>query len=614
MNGYQGRFLTVDLNDNKTDEMPLSEDILKDFIGGATLAAKLIYNHNHTKERMDPLDPENPLVFSTGPFTGTAIPMVSRYAISGISPLTGLWGEATSGGEFPFRLKGSGYDGIFITGRAKGPVYLFISNGTAELRDASHLWGKDIYETQKLIEEELESTRLSIACIGTAGEKLIRYSCVMNDNGRAAGRCGLGALMGSKNLKAVVVTGSIKTELFDNDRVKELAGECRDFIRGDIVSIAFKEYGSLMYMDMGMTLGDVPAKYFQKSVFPVKDITGEALRRDYVVENYACTGCPIGCGREIKDFSDEIESVDGPEYETVAAFGPLCMNFDMDSIIRANHLCNSHGLDTISAGVSIAYAMYLYERDVLTKEKAGMEIRWGDGETMVRLVEMIINQEGIGTLLSEGTLAMARELGRDEDEAAQVKGMEMPMHEGRAWHGLAVSYATGPRGACHLKGDYYNVDIGGALPVMEYNIMQTDRLTSVGKAENAAKYQNLKDLFDALTLCKYARFTPTQICQILNALTGWEITPDDLLTIGERSINIKRVISNKLGLTRKEDKLPKICLDPHDEGSTAGSVPDMDLMLREYYEFRRWDWETGKPSKEKLIELGLTTEAEDLYE
>jgi aldehyde:ferredoxin oxidoreductase len=209
---------------------------------------------------------------------------------------------------------------------------------------------------------------------------------------------------------------------------------------------------------------------------------------------------------------------------------------------------------------------------------------------------------------------MARELGRDEDEAAQVKGMEVPMHEGRAWHGLAISYATGPRGACHLKGDYYNVDIGGALPVMEYNIMQTDRMTSVGKAENAAKYQNLKDLFDALTLCKYARFSPTQLCQLLNALTGWEITPDDLLTIGERSINIKRAISNKLGLTRKEDKLPKICLEPLDEGSTAGSLPDMDLMLREYYEYRKWDWETGKPSKEKLIELGLVTEAEDLYQ
>jgi aldehyde:ferredoxin oxidoreductase len=611
MKGYQGRFLTVDLNDNNTGEMPLSEDILKDFIGGATLAAKLI--SDYVREGMDPLDPESPFVFSTGPFTGTAIPMVSRYAISGISPLTGYWGEATSGGEFPFRLKGSGYDGIFITGRAKGPVYLFVNNGSAEIRDASHLWGKDIYETQRLIQEELESKRLGIACIGKAGEEMIRYSCVMNDNGRAAGRCGLGALMGSKNLKAVVVTGSMKTDFSDGNRVKELSGECKDLIRGDIVSIAFKEYGTLMYMDMGMTLGDVPAKYFQKSVFPVKNITGEALRQNYVVENYACTGCPIGCGREIKDFSEEIESIDGPEYETVAAFGPLCMNFDMDSIIRANHLCNSHGLDTISAGVSIAYAMYLYERGVLTKENAGMEIAWGDGETVVKLVEMIVNQEGIGKLLSQGTLRMARELGRDEDEAAQVKGMEVPMHEGRAWHGLAISYATGPRGACHLKGDYYNVDIGGALPVMEYNIMQTDRMTSVGKAENAAKYQNLKDLFDALTLCKYARFSPTQICQILNALTGWEITPDDLLTIGERSINIKRVISNKLGLTRKEDKLPKICLDPHDEGSTAGSLPDMDLMLREYYEFRRWDWETGKPSREKLVELGLTTEAEDLY-
>lgn len=612
MNGYHGRFLKVDLNEKKTQEMPLPEDDLRKFIGGATLAARLIYDY--VEKGMDPLAPQSPIVFSTGPFTGTSIPMVSRYAVSGISPLTGYWGEATSGGAFPFRLKGSGYDGIFIIGKADSPVYLYIDNATAHIKDASHLWGRDSYETQEIIKKELGQGKLGVACIGSAGERQIKFASIINDRGRAAGRCGLGALMGSKNLKAVAAAGNMKTDIFDSGKIKELARGGVAKVRGDIASIAFKEYGTLMYMDMGMALGDVPAKYFQKSVFPAHKVTGQALRQAYVVENYACLGCPVGCGREVKNFSRELASVDGPEYETVAAFGPLCMNFDLDSIVEANHLCNAHGMDTLSAGVSIAYAMYLYEQGVLTRDKVGMELKWGDGKAVVNLVEMIANQEGIGKLLSQGTLGMAREFGRDEDEAAQVKGMEVPMHDGRAWHGLAISCATSPRGACHLKGDYYNVDMGGAEPVLEYNVMGGERMTSEGKAVNAAKYQSLKDLYNALTLCIYAKFTVTQICEILSAITGWEVGPEGLLAAGDRSVNIKRAISNKLGLTREGDKLPKICLEALTEGSTAGSVPDMDLLLKEYYDFRQWDWETGRPSKEKLIELGLDQAAEDLYE
>ena len=589
--------------------MPLSEDDLRKFIGGATLAAKLIYDH--LKKDMDPSGPENPLVFSTGPFTGTSAPMVSRYAVCGVSPLTGYWGEATSGGEFPFRLKGSGYDGIFITGHSDCPVYLHIDNGSVQIKDASNVWGKDIYETQKIIKGELGKSGLSVACIGTAGERQIRYAGIMNDKGRAAGRCGLGALMGSKNLKAVAVAGKMKTDLANREKMKVMSKEITAAINANLASVALREYGTLFYMDIGMSLGDVPAKYYTRSVFPAEKVTGQALRQAYTIDNYACPGCPIGCGRKVKNFRKDLDSVDGPEYETVSAFGPLCMNFDLDSIILANHLCNAHGLDTISAGVSIAYAMYLYEQGALTREEAGMEIKWGDGNAVVKLVEMIVNQEGIGKLLSQGTLRMARELGRNIGEAAQVKGLEVPMHDGRAFHGLAVSCATGPRGACHLKGDYYNVDIGGGVP--EFNISPGDRLSHEGKAENAAKYQSLRDLYDALTLCKFASLSVTQISQLLNCITGWDISPADLLVVGDRSINIKRAISNKLGLSREEDRLPTICLEPLKEGSTSGKVPDMGPLLKDYYEFRQWDWETGKPFKEKLIELGLNHVAQDLY-
>jgi aldehyde:ferredoxin oxidoreductase len=608
MYGYHGRFLEVDLSAGTTEEIPLSEETLEKYVGGATLAAALVYER--VSKDLDPLSPENPLVFSTGPFTGSSVPMVSRYAACGISPLTGFWGEATSGGRFPVRLKGAGFDGLIVTGRAEKPVYLHLEKGKAEIRDASQLWGKDSYETQRLIKKELGDDNLSVACIARGGEKQTRYASIMNDKGRSAGRCGRGALMGSKNLKAVAAAGDSKPKLADPAKIRALVKQAGTDIDGNMVSVAFREYGTLMYMDMGMMLGDVPVKYFTKSVFPVEKLTGEAFRQAYTIKNHACRGCPVGCGRLVKGFETDLD-VDGPEYETAAAFGPLCLNTDLDSIVEANHLCNVHGIDTISAGVSIAYAFYLYEKGVLTKDDAGMELLWGDSKAILKLVEMIVNQEGLGEILGRGTLAMARHFGRDEGEAAQVKGLEMPMHEGRAFHGLAVSYATGPRGACHLKGDYYNVDLGNM--VAEYGILPSDRHSSDGKAEFAAKFQSLKDLFDALTLCKFAPLSPTRISEFLSAITGSECSPDRLLVVGDRSLAIKRAISSKLGLTREHDRLPEICMRPLDEGTSADLVPDMDKMLKEYYAYRSWDWETGKPSKEKLLELGLHQVAEDLY-
>jgi len=608
MKGYHGRILEVDLSTRKMADLSLSEDFLKKYIGGATLAAALVWDR--MKERTDPLAPENPLIFSTGPFTGTPLPMVSRYAVGGISPLTGFWGEATSGGRFPFRLKGSGWDGLLMTGKADKPVYLYLKEGKAEIRDATNLWGNDSYQTQKAIKDELKDESISVACIGSGGEKRIKYAAIMNDSGRAAGRCGLGALMGSKNLKAVAASGNLRPELSNPEKVRDLARQAVAQINGNLVSVAFREYGTMMYTDMAMTLGDAPAKYFTKDVFPVSKITGQALRQAYTVRNYACLGCPIGCGRELVDFKPGL-NVDGPEYETAVGFGPLCMNTDLDSIVRANHLCNCHGIDTISAAVSIAYAFYLYELGVLTKKQVGFELPWGDSEAIVKLVEMIVAQEGIGQILSQGTLAMAKEFGRDADEAAQVKGLEMPMHDGRAFHGMALSYATGPRGACHLKGDYYNVDLGNL--VLEYMILPSERLSSEGKSDGVAKFQSLKDLFDSLTLCKFAPLTPTQLCEMLNSITGWEYGAKELLAAGDRSINLKRAISNKLGLNREHDRLPRICSAALDEGSTAGVEPDLEKMLKGYYQFRGWDWETGRPTKAKLLELGLNQVAGEMY-
>ena len=608
MFGYHGKYLHVDLSSGECRTIELREDHLKKFIGGTALAARLIYDK--VKPGMDPLSPENPLVFAAGAFQGATIPMASRSAIATVSPLTGYWGEATTGGVFPTRLRATGFDAIYITGKAARPVYLYVKDGKAEMKDASHVWGKDIYETQKILKEELKDPEVSISAIGLAGENMVKCSGVINDRGRAAGRCGVGAVMGSKKLKAVAVSGSAKISVADEQKVAELTRQARETISNNFTSVLYREYGTMLWVDMGMVMGDVPAKYFTRSLFPAQKVTSQAFRQKYVMGNYACYGCPIGCGRLIRNFKG-IPEVDGPEYETTIAFGPLCWNFDTDSIVEANHLCNAHGLDTISAGVAIAYAMHLYEKGILTKKKAGMELKWGDGKAVVKLVEMMIKKQGFGELLGQGVRRMAEELGADPEEAAHVKGQEVPMHDARAFFGMAISYATGPRGACHLKGDYYMVDIGSM--VMELGILPGDRHQSQGKAEPAAKYQAYRDLFDSMLMCKFAPYTATQLTEMLNAVTGWNCTPADLGTAGERSINIKRAISNKLGLTRKEDKLPRICIQPLNEGSTVGKSPDMDTLLKEYYAFRKWDWETGKPTKEKLVELGLDDVAKDLW-
>ncbi len=609
MFGYNGRFLAIDLNTRETRNLELKDDDLKKFIGGASLSARLIYDH--AKKGVDPLSPDSPLIFAVGPFTGTTIPMVSRGAVCGISPLTGIWGESTTGGVFPFRLKTAGFDGIFITGRARKPVYLYLHDGTAEIKDAAHLWGKDTYQTQDILKDELKTTGLSIACVGRAGENLVRYACVINDRGRAAGRCGLGALMGSKNLKAVAVAGNQRTSVADNDKVAQLTNQSRQAITTGLLAVAYREYGTLLYTDMGMSLGDTPAKYFTRSVFPAQKVTGHSLRQAYPVESHACYGCPVACGRTVRDFRKNIAEVDGPEYETAITFGPLCMNYDWDSIIYANHLCNAHGIDTISAGVSIAFAMHLYEKGILTKNRAGMEIKWGDGKAVVKLVEMIINRKGIGELLGDGTRKMAEALGADPEEAAQVKGLEVPMHDPRAYSGMAILYATGPIGASHMKGDYYSVDMGGGVP--ELGIMAGDRFQSQGKAEPAAKYQNMKDMYNSLLLCNFAPLPLTLVTDILNSITGWDFTPADLATTGDRSINLKRAINNRLGVTPQDDKLPRINLQAVNEGAIAGRSPDMAVMLKELYNFRKWDGNTGKPTKEKLLELGLDFVAKDLW-
>ncbi|MBD3195192.1 MAG: aldehyde ferredoxin oxidoreductase [Candidatus Lokiarchaeota archaeon] len=610
MYGYFGKLLKIDLTQKSTEILDLDEQELRSYLGGTSLAAKLMYDD--IDPDIDPLSAENPLVFSVGPLTGSGFPMSSRSAVCAISPLTKIWGEATTGGVFPIKLKATGFDAIYIIGKSQVPIYIKIHNDKIEFKDAKKLWGLDIYECQKLIREELNDKKIAISCIGKAGENLVRISSIMNDEGRAAGRCGLGAIMGSKNLKAIVVSGTSRVEFAQRKNVLEMAKELTIDIKNDPGVVAMRELGTNQWLDAGMYMADVPAKYFTKSVFPAQKISGIAFREKYSIQNYACAGCPIGCGRRLLNYGNDNAVIDGPEYETVAAFGPLVMNFDKDVIIKANHLCNKEGIDTISTGVIISYVMYLYEQKVLTKENSGMEIKWGDGETILKLIEMIVNRQGIGELLSKGTREIARELGRDEEETAQVKGLELPMHDVRAFHVMSLIYATSPRGACHNKGDYYLIDFFSD-GIQEYKITMGDRFKARGKARKAIKLQSFREVFDSLTLCKFSSVSPTEICNFLIYLTGWDINPDELLEIGDRSINLKRAINNRLGITRENDKIPNHVLKPLNEGSSRDKVPNINKLLTDYYKKRSWDWETGKPTKKALKNLNLDFLIKDLW-
>ncbi len=608
--GYHGKILEIDLSEQKTETSKIDEKEAALFIGGATLGASRLLRY--LKAIGEPDDPQNPLMFITGPLTGSKIPMVSRASVCGISPQTGIWGESTTGGRFPAALKGTGFDGLVITGKAEKPVYLVVTEQGAEIKDASHLWGKDIYETQAAIRKEVQGKAV-VACIGKGGENRVAYACIMNDEGRAAGRCGLGALMGAKNLKAVVVSGDKNAPLASPGRLDKLVSEARDAVNNFLNKNAFALYGTNFYMDLGMRIGDVPAKYYQKSVFPASKVHGPAFRTRYTMGRYACKGCLIGCGRVIKGYGPDKTRVDGPEYETVAAFGPLCMNFDPDSIVEANHLCNLHGIDTISAGVSIAFAMHLFEKGIIDKEKTGIEIRFGDSRAIVRLVEMIINQEGFGEILAQGTKRMAEILGVDPGQAANVKGLEIPMHDPRAYQGAALAYGGGPRGPCHLKGSFYNYDVPGIESAAEVGITFTDKNDPSRKGAFTAKTLSFCEIFNALLLCQFSPIPASLIAKILSAITGrtWKAT--DLLVFGERSFQLKRAVNCLRGITAKDDNLPEIASKPLTEGATAGIRPDLETMKNEFYEVMDWDNETGRPSRRRLESLGLKQAADMLY-
>jgi len=605
VNGYMGKLLIVDLTSGKIEDEPLNADYANQFIGGSGLAARYLYDM--VDADTDPLGPENPLFFMAGPLTGTRAPSCGRFVICARSPLTGLWGESNSGGFFGPEMRFAGYDGIIVKGQSPEPVYLHIADGKASLRDAKRLWGKDAYETQDAIQDEVGDAKTRVACIGPAGENLVRFAAVMNDDGSAAGRTGMGAVMGSKNLKAVAVRGHQKIPLADAERFAALAREALAAIKEDIMTDILRETGTAGSLDYSMMLGDAPAHYFTRGSFPEgENLSGSVMAETILTGTYTCYGCSIACKRKVKMGESEIK---GPEYETVCALGALLLIDDLDAVAYLGRLCDAYGLDTISAGVTIAFAHYLFDQGIIGSSEAGMELNWGNPDAVAELIEMIAHRRGFGEVLAEGSRLMGRRYGAEE-LAVQVNGLEVAMHDPRAASAMGLVYATSPIGASHNQSDMHLVEMGQAIE--ELDIPSTGRFEVEGKAPIVARHQNWRSFCNTLIPCYFANLPVQTLVELLSSATGWEVGLDEAMVIGERIWNLKRALNNRLGLAREDDRLPKLLLAPLEEGGTEGHVPDLELMLREYYQARDWDWETGQPSRGKLEELGLGWAAEDL--
>jgi aldehyde:ferredoxin oxidoreductase len=612
MNGYMGRILRVNLTTDDVRAEPLNEAYARQFVGGSGLACRYLYDL--IDANTDPLGPDNTLIFMTGPLVGTTAPSCGRFVVCARSPLTGIWGEANSGGSWGPALRFAGYDGLIITGQSERPVYLHIHDGApdgeAELRDAAHLWGLDFYAAHDALKAELGDAhaRARVAAIGPAGEKQVKMAAVLNDNARAAGRTGMGAVMGAKRLKAVVVGGRNKVPLADPVAFRAAAKEATAIVREDFASEMFRELGTAGWMDPGSQLyGDVPHRYFSQGEFGgAFNLSGSTMAETILTRNSSCYGCPIGCGRvvEIKEGPYTIAETDGPEYETICAFGTLLLVDDLGAVTALNRRCNELGMDTISAGVSIAFAYHLFDEGVLTEsDTGGVALRWGDPAGAFHLLDLLARRaEGLGALLVEGVRAMGAHYGRPED-AAHVKGLEIPMHEPRAFSGMALAYATSPRGACHVQGDPYQVDIGMAVP--ELGLLEGDRFETKDKAQMVARSQDWRTLYNALIMCQFCNPPVENTVAMINGATGWGIGVDDLLPLGERIFQLKRMLNCRLGVTAADDRLPAIVLQPLEAGGTEGHVPDLEALLRDYYQVRGWDPATGCPTPTRLAALGL---------
>jgi aldehyde:ferredoxin oxidoreductase len=494
-------------------------------------------------------------------------------------------------------------------GKAEEPVYLWIHGNRMEVRNAAHLWGQNTYTTQEKVKEEVGEKAARVCVIGPAGEKQVLFASILCDHGRMAGRTGLGAVMGAKNLKAIAVRGTNQIPLFDLAKYAPLRSEANRTLKQDNEAKVLREIGTAGAANYAEYLGAMPVKYYTRGSFENADnVSGAKMTETILTGRSACQGCVIACGRVVK-LGDRAKRK-GPEYETIIGFGPNLLNDNLESIVDLGELCDRYGMDSISTSNTIGLAFHLFEKGVLTEKDTGGVLKWGDVDAIEQLVNLIGRREGIGDIMAQGSRWFARHFGAEE-EAVQVNGLEVAYHDPRGVSGMALSYATSPRGACHNQSDYFFVDWGHTHE--QLGITYFERHAQAGKAANVARHQDWRTVFNSLVMCIFANVEPKMQVDLINAACGLDWTIEDMMKAGERAWNLKRAINNRMGLTRVDDKLPKALLEPFPDGGSAGFEPDLAGMLYAYYSHRGWDMETGYPAKEKLLALGLEDISADLW-
>lgn len=604
MFAYHGKLLIINLTTQEVKEEGLSAPFLKGYLGGIGLAARLLYQY--LPANTDAFSPDNPLVFASSGLGGTEVPTASKHAVATKSPLTGLIGDSLSSSYFSLALKRTGFDAVVITGAASSPVYLFIDDGTVHFKEATNLWGKGSPETESLIKSQIGDSRVTVASIGPGGENLVRYACITNDVNRQAGRTGVGAVMGSKNLKAVAIRGTRPVQVYNPEEVGRISNELIQKAKGAVTE-KYRETGTPANIMVLNLVSALPTRNFQQSRFEKADnVSGEKLSERYLSKVTACANCPIACSHIYSVAEGEYSGTQmGLDYESLFALGPLCGVDDVPSILRAAERCDYYGIDTISTGSSIAWAMECFEKDLLNKEDTeGIELTFGNHDALVSVVEKIGNRRGIGDLLADGVrLASARVGGGSENWAMHSKGLEIPGYDPRAVKTLALGFAVGLRGACHNRSPAYEVDISG----------QMDRLKDEpGKGLLVKEQEDFAAVFDSLILCKFIRkcfddFYP-DMAYLYSQATGLNMTPSELMVAGERINNIKKAFNIREGWKRSDDWLPKrLFSDPVKgvEGREAViSEEGLNRMIDEYYQARGWTSE-GIITDEKMRELEL---------
>lgn len=601
MFGWTGQLLYVDLTKGEVKTVPLDQDMGREYIGARGLGTRLYVDL--ADPGVDPLAPENPLIFMTGPLTGTLASSGGRFNVITKGPLTGLIAASNSGGCFGPELKYAGFDGVIVVGKSLKPVYLWIKDGSCEIRDASELWGKDTAEATDLIKEATDEDA-RVAVIGPAGERLVRFAGVINDYNRAAGRSGVGAVMGSKNLKAIAVRGHGMVKVKDTKAFLAAVRDARTKLKEHpVTGSGLAAYGTNVLVNILNEHGGLPVKnYSEAAVFAgAEKISGEYQAEHYLVRNKGCFGCSIGCGRVTLIPSGKFKGLgEGPEYEATWAFGADLAIDDFEAISKANFICNELGLDPITMGATIAAAFEMADKGILPRIVDGIELAWGNGESLVKLVEKTAYREGIGDELAEGSFRFASKYGHPE-LSMTVKKQEMPAYDPRGQQGIGLNYATSNRGGCHVRGYMTSPEVLG-IPV------KVDPDSTEGKAELLKTFQDLTAVVDSAGICLFVTFALglPEIAEQLRAATGINMSDEEWLACGERIWNLERLFNLKAGLDPAEDTLPKRLLEePMPAGPHAGRVVKLAEMLPRYYEVRGW-LASGIPTEETLSALNLS--------